>query len=166
MDLQVRLQSAATEINALTGDTYTNEDLFEVYAQRLFKRSDFDMLYATTLRDYYDGKGIESAKKPYYQFWHKSSGHSFWVKYEFRSDYDKLDLCRPDQIKCYRQFQEAVWPEKVYVVIGFGRQPLKPSFMFCMPLDEAENYGIFPIVLERFERNPRQPFDYQNGRLV
>ncbi len=140
MDLLVRLKGAATDINAMTGDTYSKQNLFEAYAQRLFKRSDFDKTYNTIGQDYLDGQGIESTHQPYYQFWHKRSGHSFWVKCEFRSDYDdKLDWLRPNQLKCYKKFQEDVWPEKIYVVIGFGGRPLKPSFMFCVPLDEVED---------------------------
>lgn len=160
MELMERSKSVAEEFNEMIGDTYVNEDLFEVYAKRLFKRSDFDLLR--------DGRKIELEKNPDFQFWHKRSGHSFWVECKFRNDHydNKLDWCRPDQLESYKQFQEDVWPEKVYIVIGFGGRPLKPSSMFCMPLDEVENYGIYPNVLVRYERNPTQPFDYQGGRLV
>jgi hypothetical protein len=160
MALMERSKSAVEEFNEMTGDTYVNEDLFEGFTKRLFKRSDFDLLR--------DGRKIESEKNPGLQFWHKRSGHSFWVECKFRNDYynDKLDWCRPDHFECYKQFQEDVWPEKIYIVIGFGGRPLKPSFMFCMSLDEMENCCIYPNVLEKYERDPTQPFDYQGGRLV
>ena len=168
MYLTERIKSGAEEFSSKNGDTYANENLFDVFAQRLFKRSDFDLLYAKTRRDDLDDERMESAENLDFQFWHKRSGHTFWVVCKFRSDYygDKLDWYHPDQIKYYKQLQEDVWPEKIYVVIGFGRRPLQPSFMFCIPLDEVENYGIDSSILEKHERDPTQPFDYQKGRLV
>jgi hypothetical protein len=165
LDLLVRLKGTVNETDAMTDTTYLNQDLFAVYAQRLFKRSDFDML--AMMRDGLDDRGIESAKNQYFQFWHKRSGHTFWVKYEFRcDDKDKLDWPCPDQLKCYREFQDNVWPEKVYLIMGFGGRPLRPSFMFCVPLDEVGNYIRNPFVLEKFERGPSRPFDFQRGLLT
>jgi hypothetical protein len=165
MDLQVRRRSAANEVDAMPGSTYVNEDLFKVYAQRLFKRSDFEMVF--TKRDDLDDLGIGLAKNTYHQFWHKHSGHSFWVKCEFIKDnVNELDWGRPDRLEYHKQFQENVWPEKVYLVIGFGGRPLKPSFMFCIPLDEAEDCNTYPNVFKKYERDPSRPFDLLRGFLV
>jgi hypothetical protein len=167
MDLLVRFKSAASEKNEMISTTYTNEKLFEVYAQRLFKHSDFDKICAETGQDFLDGQGVESIKNSYCQFWHKGSGHTFWVNCEFRKDYDhKLDWCHPNRLKYLRQFQEDMWPEKVYVIIGFGERPLKPSFMFCIPLDETENCITYPNTIEKYVRNPSQPFEFRNDCLI
>jgi hypothetical protein len=166
MDNLVRLSSASSEIDVMNGVPYANENLFEVYTQRLLKRSDFDKIYEITRLDYFNDQGIKSVRNSYYQFWHKRSGHTFWVKCEFRIDYDdRFYWPFPDYLKCHKQFQEDVWPEKVFIVIGFGRRPLKPSLMFCMPLDQVEDCGMHPKALEKHERDPTQPFDYQGGRL-
>ena len=160
MDLMERLRRESEAFNSMTGDPHANGGLFKGYTQRLFKPSDFGLLHDTTK--------IESETNPDFQFWHKRSGHSFCVDCKFRTDYDDDDLnwFRPDQIKCYKQFLEKIWPEKVFVVIGFGGRPLKPSIMFCMPLDDIESLNTFPKVLEKYERLPTRPFDYQDGRLV
>jgi hypothetical protein len=166
MDLLVRSKIAVIESNALTSDVYFNKNLFEVYARRLLKQSDFENIHVTTGQGNFDGQGIETAKNQYFQYWHKRSGHSFWVNCEFKSNCDdKPDKLRLDQLNCHKQFQEHVWPEKVYFVIGFGGRPFKPSSMFCIPLDEVVNIGLQPKLLEKFERDPKQPFDYQNERL-
>jgi hypothetical protein len=168
MDLLVRSKSAAIDINASTSGTCMNKMLFDVYAQRLLRRSDFDEIYTMTGQDNLDGQGTEIVNSPYYQFWHKRSGHTFWVKCEFGGHWEKrLEELRPNQLNSYVNFQKLLWPEKVYMVIGFGGRPLKPSCMFCIPLDELVKNGThYPKLLEKYQRDSKQPFDYQNGRLV
>jgi hypothetical protein len=165
IELKEFSKSVTREFNAMTGDIHADEDLFEVYVQRLFKRSDFDMLM--TIRDDLDCRRIISTQQTYYQFWHKHSGHSFWVKYEFiRNDDNELIWHRPNHLEYSRKFQEDKWPEKVYLIFGFGRRPLRPSFMFCVPLDEVENRDKHLNTLEKFERNPSQPFELNEGLLT
>jgi hypothetical protein len=165
MNLMVRPKSADTEVDMMTRAIYANEELFKIYAQRLFKKSDFDLICETTRQEDLDDRGIGSVKtNPYYQYWHKRSGHTFWIKFEFRSDYnDKFEWHFSNKLEYCKHFQEDVWPEKVYIVIGLGGRPLKPSYMLCLPLDEFNNRGYHNNILEKYGRGPTKPFDYQRG---
>jgi hypothetical protein len=77
-----------------------------------------------------------------------------------------LEWCRADQLEYYRKFEQDVFPEKIYLIIGFGGRPLRPSFMFCLPLEEIHDCEISPDILEKFERDPVKRFDYERGLLV
>jgi hypothetical protein len=120
VDVVKGLKRVTKEINALAGDTYSKGDLFENYAQKLFPDQDFKVVHYTTRRDELDGRKIESAQNPDFQFEHRRSGHRFWVECKWRGDlYDgKLDWCKDYQFKRYKEFQEEVRPQKVYAVIG------------------------------------------------
>jgi hypothetical protein len=164
----LNLMGAASDHHATFGDPFAGGDLFKVYSRRLFRRSDFDELHATVGRGDSDADGAESTWTPDFQFLHKRSGHIFWVECQFRSDYylDKVDWYRKDSLERYKRFQEKVKPQKVFFITGFGGRPMKPSYMFCMTLDEMVSNGTNPDILERHERDPARPFDFKGGRIV
>ena len=167
MELLVYPKVVIVENHSSAGEPYNNGDLFEVYVRRLFKRSDFDLLYETK-RDPADSRKTNLEKKPDFQMLHKRSGHSFWIKCRYNGDNDghELDWCDPDQLACYKQFQEDVWPEQFYMVIGYGGRPMKPSALICIPLDKTEHCEIEPKALELYKRDPSRPFDCQKGHLA
>jgi hypothetical protein len=37
--------------------------------------------------------------------------------------------------------------------------------MYCIPLEEARYPALFPILFEKFERNPEKPFFWRDGIL-
>ena len=165
MPLQFNSIIAESEINVANGYTCESRNLFDVFVLRLFRRSDFDMLFSMTPRN--DIVGLDPVRNSYYEFWHKRTGHTFWIKCDFGRKYDeKTNWFPPYLFNNAKQFQEDVWPEEVFMVLGFGTQPLKPSLMLCVPLNELQNICECPNNLEKYRRSPAQPFAYQEGHLI
>ncbi|MEM3513048.1 MAG: hypothetical protein QXH13_02590 [Thermoplasmata archaeon] len=155
------------QLQAMLGDTYAKGDLFENYVIDHFPQEFFKILHATTRRDDLGGRQIESAKNPDFHLQHIPSGHKFWVEAKFRRDLfqNKLVWCKEFQLKRYKEFQEEVRPEKVFIVIGLGGRPTSPETMYCIPLDEIEYVGLYLHKIEHYRRDPTAEFRYRNGVL-
>ncbi len=54
----------------------------------------------------------------------------------------------------------------VFVVLGLGGKPKDPGQCFCIPLSIAKYPEIFPSILEKHERVPKnKKFFWKNGKL-
>jgi hypothetical protein len=168
MDIVEGFEKVTKEFDALDGETYAKRYQFEAYALGLFSATDFKLLHATTRRENFDGRIVESVKNPDFHFQHKRSEDKFWVECAWRPDflYGKLPWCKDYQLKRYKEFQEEIRPEVVYALIGFGGKASKPQRLFCIPLDEIESSRLDPTILNNFERAPALSFLYAYGRLV
>jgi hypothetical protein len=168
MYLMDQLKGGPEVLNWSTYDANGNGGLFKCYTQRLFRRSDFDILFSKTSQDGVVDAIIESPEDLDFQFWHKRSGHSFWVVCSYMENIleNMTDWGLLHPLRLSEQLYEAVWPEKVYYVVGCGGKPLRPSSMFSIPLDELEGFSLNADVIDEYERDPAQPFDYSMSRLI
>jgi hypothetical protein len=159
--------SLLKQLKAMLGDSYSKGDLFEEYVIDLFPEEYFKILHATTRRDDLGGRQIESAKNPDFHIQHIPSGHKFWVEAKFRQNIynDKLIWCREYQLERYKEFQESVRPEKVFIVIGNGGSASAPETIYCIPLDQIDYVGLFLSKIEKYRKRPNTPFYYSNGIL-
>jgi len=140
---------------------------FEAFVCNLFPSDDFDVVHATTTRNDLNGRKIGEAKNPDFRFYHKLSGHYFWVECKFRTTlYDgKIKWAEKWQMQRYQQFQKSHGPEKVYVVIGFGGDPTLPDALYAIPLDEISYPRLYPMSIEKYSRSVNKEFSYLGGRL-
>lgn len=159
--------SLLTAIKAKLGDSYSKGDLFEELVIDLFPDNIYTVIQFTTRREDLDGRFIEQAKFPDIRLRHEPSGHQFWVECKFRSStyQNKLHWCESYQLQRYREIQEMVRPEKVFVVVGLGGACNNPESMYCMPLDEVQYPGLYLNTIQKYRRDPRADFYYQAGRL-
>ena len=155
------------EIEALRRDTFAKGGVFEKLVVDLFPEKVFALIYATTTREDLNGRKVESAKNPDFQFQHRPTGHKFWVECKYRKSLfkKKLHWCEPWQFDRYKKFQEDIRPQKVFVVMGKGGNPNTPDEMYCMPLDEIKYPALYPSVLEPYKRPVDKSFWYNGGRL-
>jgi hypothetical protein len=167
MGLLKELKSAGKQLSALSGNTFAKGDLFEVLVQRMLPDKEFAIVHATTRRDDLDGRKIESAKDPDFRVRHRNSNHLFWVECKYRSEpyQDKVQWCEKHQLERYKEFQEKVGREKVYIVIGLGGIASRPTSIYCVPLDEIKYPGLFLTTLQPYKHPRNHPFSYVNGRL-
>lgn len=161
------MPSLIKSIKAKLGDNYSKGDLFEDYITNLFPDDVFSVVQITPSKDDLGGRWIEQANFPDIRLRHKPSNHQFWVECKFRSStyQNKLHWCEPYQLKRYKEIQESVRPEKIFVAIGLGGSWNNPESLYCIPLDEIEYPGLFLNSIEKFRRNPQTNFNYQAGRL-
>ena len=57
----------------------------------------------------------------------------------------------------------------VFIAIGLAGTPHNPSFMFCLPLEEAKYPELFRSILKKYQREPKnKPFfwDAKNKKLL
>jgi hypothetical protein len=154
-------------LKAGLGDNHAKGDLFEEYAASLFPEDTFTIVNHTPPRNDLNGRFIESKLNPDFQIRHKPSNHLIWVECKFRGSLKegKIQWSEQDQLERYREFQNSVMPETVYVVIGQGGRPSMPSSMYCIPLKEIEYPGLYPVAIQKYERPKSSVFSYTNGRL-
>lgn len=140
---------------------------FESHVIGLFPTDMFSVLHDTR-RDSVAEKIPESALNPDFRLRHRPSKHVFWVECKFRSSarYGVISWSTgAPQFVRYKEFQERVRPEKVYVVIGLIGFSTKPKFMYCIPLDEITEPDLYVNEIRKYVRNPRGIFTYVQGRL-
>jgi hypothetical protein len=159
--------SVLKSVKAMMGDNFSKGEIFEEYVAGLFPEKFFSIMHKTTNKSDLNGRKIESSLKPDFQFRHLPNNHCFWVECKFRSDIyqDKIEWCKEWQFNRYKQFQESVRPEKIFVVIGLGGRWSNPEALYCMPLDEINYPGLFPKSIGKYRRPVDKEFWYQAGKL-
>jgi hypothetical protein len=149
---------------------------FEKYIAEIFSsQKDYFKIIDWT-KDVYDkrkGIEVESNKNPDLIIEYKPTGERFAVECKFRSWMYKSEKINdyvikwsyPDQIKRYNDYsKENNIP--VFILIGLGGKPNHPELCFCIPLKEAKYPEIFPSVLEKYERLPKNKnFFWKKGDL-
>jgi hypothetical protein len=146
---------------------YSKGQYFEAFVCNLFPREDFDVVHATTAKNELYVRKIGEFKDPDFKFRHKLSGHCFWVECKFRTTlYDgKIKWAERWQMERFQHFQKIHRPEKVYVILGFGGDPVKPDTLYSIPLDEIRYPRLLPTTIEKYGRSVVKEFEYQGGRL-
>ena len=140
---------------------------FESHVIGLFPIDVFSVLHDTR-RDSVAERIPESALYPDFWLRHRPSRHSFWVECKFRSSarYGVVSWSSGvPQFERYKEFQERVRPEKVYIVVGLIGYSTRPKFMYCLPLDEIAEPDLYVNEIRKYMRNPREIFTYVQGRL-
>lgn len=104
---------------------------------------------------------------------YKPTKEQFAVECKFRNglfpstkinDY-VLKWSYPEQIQRYNEFSKAK-RIPVFILVGLGGKPSSPKYCFCIPLAEAKYPELFPSVLEKHERFPKdRTFYWRNGVL-
>lgn len=159
--------SLLKSIKAKLGDNFSKGDLFEDFVIDLFPEDVFQVIQITPRREDLNGRWVEQSNFPDIRLRHEPSKHQFWVECKFRSStyQNKLQWCESYQLKRYKEIQESVRPEKIFIVAGLGGTCNRPDSLYCMPLDEIEYPGLFLNAIEKYRRNPQTNFNYQAGRL-
>lgn len=140
---------------------------FESCVAGLFPMSAFSIIHDTR-RDSNSSRMPRSVKDPDFRIRHRASGHSFWIECKFRSSarHGVISWCSgQQQFERYKEFQDKVRPERVYVVVGLIGSPYSPKFMYCIPLDEITEPDLFVNEVSSYRRNPPFLFVYDRGRL-
>ncbi|EPG66447.1 hypothetical protein [Leptospira wolffii] len=146
---------------------------FEKYVISKFDKNYFTIVDWTRDHDINSsGRLVESNLNPDLKIRYNPTKDLFAVECKFRSNPVKsskindyvVNWSKPEQIKRYSDFMKR---ERipVFVVIGLSGKPMSPEYMFCLPLASAPYPELFPSVLDKFERDPRKNFFWQNGIL-
>ncbi len=146
---------------------------FEKYVLSKFDKNYFSLVDWT--RDHDSSRAgflVESNQNPDLKLRYKPTNEIFAVECKFRSNPVKsskindyvINWSKSDQIKRYGDFMKK---ERipVYLVIGLSGKPQNPEFMFCLPLSAAPYPELFPSILDKYERDPKKSFFWNNGIL-
>ncbi len=97
---------------------------------------------------------VEGKLEPDLYFRDRKTNETFFVECKFRSNLyqNKLQWAKDKtQFKRYKEFQEKVKPEKVFVVVGLGGKPYDPERVFKLPLEEIKYPALFESVFKKYE---------------
>jgi len=146
-----------------TPEGFIKGEAFEKYIRNhLFIKDKFKILhrshdYATNKNDY-----IDDSKLPDFKFREKRTGKEFWVEAKYRSTYyeDKVEWCKPFQLKRYKEIDEEL---PVYITLGLGGEPDSPDQVFLIPLkDIPSSYTkLFRSFLRPYAVPKDKPIDYK-----
>lgn len=148
---------------------------FERYVAHIFSTQNKYFSIEHWTYDYFNktnGIKVESNLNPDLIIRYNRTGEKFAVECKYRSNYVKSDIIddyaikwsKPEQIKRYHDFSKT-HKIPVFVVISLSGKPSNQKYMFCLPLEIAKHQEIFPSVLKKFERSPREPFFWRDGTL-
>jgi len=165
-----RLHKAANVlIGPETDESIDKGHEFEKYVLNLFKEK-FSIVDVTSDYASKSGAFVESSMNPDLTLRCKKSNQKFAVECKFRSDLYwnpnkkayMLQWSNPAQMRRYQEYQQknAI---PVFVVIGLDGSPNKPKYMFCIPLNEAKYPDLFESILEKHERSPTKPFQWNHS---
>ncbi|HWR24851.1 MAG TPA: hypothetical protein VN278_01345 [Methanosarcina sp.] len=141
-------------------------DDFERYVVDLFDKKYFSMVQWSTDVTRKHDRFVESDAGPDLILRYIPKNEIFCVECKFRSDLfeGELKWSNPKQLQRYQDFaNKSKLP--FFIVIGLGGEPSLPERMYCIPLEEARYPALFPILFEKFERNPEKPFFWRDGIL-
>jgi hypothetical protein len=134
-------------------------DEFEDYIRKhLFTKDRFTLLhrthdYATNKNDY-----IENTKEPDFKFRAIKTGKEFWVEAKYRSTYyeDKVDCCKPFQLKRYKEIDRQL---PVYITLGVEGEADSPAQIFLIPVKDIKYLRLFRSFLRNYEIPNDKPID-------
>ena len=146
-----------------TPEGFIKGEAFEKYIRNhLFIKDKFKILhrshdYATNKNDY-----IDDSKLPDFKFREKRTGKEFWVEAKYRSTYyeDKVEWCKPFQLKRYKEIDEEL---PVYITLGLGGEPDSPDQVFLIPVKDIQSSytKLFLSFLKNYKVPNDKPIDYE-----
>jgi len=147
-----------------TPESFKKGEAFQDYIRKhLFTKDKFDMLhktpsYATNKNDYI----IEDSEKPDFKFRAIKTGKEFFVEAKYRSRYyeDKVEWCKPFQLKRYKEIDKKL---PVYIALGLGGDPDSPDQVFFIPVNDIKySYSkLFLSFLKNYKVPNDKPIDYR-----
>ncbi len=143
-------------------------DTFEYYLKHLFHPLEFTHEKLPPKKEEGERPSKEEKKKPDFKFTHRETEHSFWVEAKYRSEIykGKLRVCKRYKYDRYKEFQESVNPEKVFIVVGHKVEPYNPETLFIFDIEKMKHPTPYEHMLENRGRNPRKLFQYESGELI
>ncbi len=157
-----------------------NEDKgreFERYIGAIFAshRDYFTILeWTNDVHDKRRGITVESNKNPDLLIQYKPVKEKFAVECKYRSGLYKsnkiddyvLRWTYPAQLERYREYERRN-KIPVFIVVGLHGKPSDPEFCFCIPLQKAKYVELFPSILDKYVREPKnKKFFWKNGTLT
>lgn len=150
-------------------NVYKKGEVFENYVKNKFSRKYFSLEYQTPSfeanRDWF----INSSKRPDFTltYKHKLKKIKFSVECKYRASLykGKYNWAKKKQMDRYKQFMKKEG-HPVFVVMGLGGKPDNPDKMYCVPLDEIKYVGLYPKILEPYEKNPGKNFFLDTESVV
>ncbi len=144
-----------------TPEGFKKGEAFEDYVRKhLFTKDKFITLqrthdYAINKNDY-----IENSKEPDFKFRAIRTGKEFFVEAKYRSTYyeDKVDWCKPFQLKRYKEIDKKL---PVYITLGLGGEPDSPDQVFLIPVKDIEYSKLFRSFLKNYKVPNDEPIDHE-----
>ena len=96
--------------------------------------------------------------------------HCFALECKWRNDFFRngIEWARPYQIKNYREFATS-HDLTVFVILGVGGSPLKPEYVFIIPLNQINSHFLSSSFLEKYcikESFSEFFYDHKNRNLL
>ena len=148
-------------------DDFKKGDIFEKHIKNKFSKKYFSLEYQTPSfednRDWF----INSSKRPDLTFVYKPKNMKFSVECKYRGNLykGKYNWAKKKQMDRYKQFMKKEG-HPVFVVMGLGGKPDNPDKMYCVPLDEIKYVGLYPSVLEPYEKDMSKSFFLDTENVV
>lgn len=114
---------------------------------------------------YTDEHFPESNKYPDMEFEYKYFSYrtQFAIECKYRTNFigGYVDICKPEKLDFYRQFQDEKEMD-VYILLGVGGEPAIPKDLFLIPLSEIDSHKLHVDELDkRFKKPLKSMFFYK-----
>jgi hypothetical protein len=131
--------------------SFIKGDEFELFLRKkIYRYPDYELVMKTHSYGGNKGDFIEMTKYPDYLFRDKS-GKEFYVEAKYRESLfkDKLDWCKPYQLKRYK---EIGIDKEIFIAIGLGGRPKYPKRLFIVPLEKINFHSLYEREYVPYER--------------
>ena len=144
------LQALANELTK--PESFSKGEEFEEYVRKVvFPKDKYDLVhrshkYADNKEDY-----VETSLYPDFAFRCKESNREFFVEVKFRNGTyykNKIEWCKPYQLKRYKEL--AATDSPIFIALGLGDNPSKPSETFIIPLNKIEYTAFYDSFLDKY----------------
>lgn len=135
---------------------------FEGYIEDLFRKNkEWKVGRDNSYRKLWKG-WVESYSDPDFVFIHRKTNKKIAVECKYKEkEYDRIFWAYEDQIEHYQIFS-AREHIPVFVILGIGGRPKNPKRVFLAPLAQIKYPDVKIDYLEKFERDPKRSFSFDN----
>ncbi len=96
------------------------------------------------------------SSNPDFKFRDRRTLKTFYAEAKYRKQFfqGRITWCTDNQLKRYRQCNEEF---PVFIILGIGGKPGRPSFVFLIPLRVANFTELYMSEVEKYMVRPRRP---------
>ncbi len=133
-------------------ESFSKGEAFEEYIrQYTFPKERFDLIHKT--HNYQANKEdyVESSLYPDFKLRCKETSKVFYLEVKFRQGAyhkNKIEWSKPYQLKRYKAIAEEGIP--IFLALGLGDNPKKPTEIFIIPIDKIEFCAFYDSFLDKY----------------
>lgn len=134
-------------------DSFVKGEEFEDYVRNvLFPKSEYDLIHRTHNYNSNNGDFVESSLKPDFTFRDRKTDEVFYIEVKWRAGYynfkNKIEWCNKNQLYRYKKIDKK--EHKVFIALGLGDNPKKPSEIALFPVSTCRYTELYDSYINKY----------------